>query len=61
MTTPIKNEHLVRVLAEHIVLEGSLTLPERAQGIVLFAHSSGSLKKFLEQPIPVLSLDGFQD
>ncbi len=42
MTTTMKKEHLVRVLAGHIVLEGSLTLPEGAQGIVLFAHGSGS-------------------
>jgi putative phosphoribosyl transferase len=42
MKTTIKREHLVRVLAGHVVLEGSLTLPERAQGIVLFAHGSGS-------------------
>jgi putative phosphoribosyl transferase len=33
---------LVRVLAGHIVLEGNLTMPDRAQGIVLFAHGSGS-------------------
>jgi putative phosphoribosyl transferase len=42
MKTTIRREHLVRVLAGHIVLEGSLTLPEGAQGIVLFAHGSGS-------------------
>jgi putative phosphoribosyl transferase len=42
MKTTIKKEHLVRVLAGHVVLEGSLTLPEGAQGIVLFAHGSGS-------------------
>ena len=42
MTTTIKKEHLVRVLAGHIVLEGNLTMPDHAQGIVLFAHGSGS-------------------
>jgi putative phosphoribosyl transferase len=42
MTTTIKKEHLVRVLAGHVVLEGNLTMPEQAQGIVLFAHGSGS-------------------
>jgi putative phosphoribosyl transferase len=42
VTTTIKKEHLVRVLAGHVVLEGNLTLPEGAQGIVLFAHGSGS-------------------
>ena len=42
MTTTIKKEHLVRVLAEHVVLEGNLTMPDKAQGIVLFAHGSGS-------------------
>ncbi len=42
MTTTIKKEHLVRVLAGPIVLEGNLTMPDKAQGIVLFAHGSGS-------------------
>lgn len=42
MTTMIKKEHLVRVLAGHVVLEGNLTMPEGAQGLVLFAHGSGS-------------------
>jgi putative phosphoribosyl transferase len=42
MTTTIKKEHLVRVLAGPVVLEGNLTMPEQAQGVVLFAHGSGS-------------------
>jgi putative phosphoribosyl transferase len=32
----------VRIAAGSVTLEGDLTLPERARGIVLFAHGSGS-------------------
>jgi putative phosphoribosyl transferase len=42
MKTTIRREYLVRVLAGHVVLEGNLTMPKQAQGIVLFAHGSGS-------------------
>jgi dienelactone hydrolase len=35
-------EHLVHVTAAGVTLEGSLAIPEGAQGIVLFAHGSGS-------------------
>ena len=35
-------ERLVRVAAGSVTLEGNLTLPEGAAGIVLFAHGSGS-------------------
>jgi putative phosphoribosyl transferase len=35
-------ERLVRVAAGAVTLEGNLTLPEGAEGIVLFAHGSGS-------------------
>jgi putative phosphoribosyl transferase len=35
-------ERLVRVAAGPVTLEGNLSLPERARGIVLFAHGSGS-------------------
>jgi putative phosphoribosyl transferase len=35
-------ERLVRVAAGPVSLEGNLTLPEGAYGIVLFAHGSGS-------------------
>jgi putative phosphoribosyl transferase len=35
-------ERLVRVPAGPVTIEGNLTLPEGAQGIVLFAHGSGS-------------------
>ncbi|MDB5405192.1 MAG: dienelactone hydrolase-like enzyme [Rhodospirillales bacterium] len=35
-------ERLVRVAAGPVILEGNLTLPEQACGIVLFAHGSGS-------------------
>jgi putative phosphoribosyl transferase len=34
--------HLVRLAAGGVELEGDLSLPERARGIVLFAHGSGS-------------------
>src|SRR5258707_12603306 len=35
-------EQLVRIPAGTVTLVGSLTLPEQAQAIVLFAHGSGS-------------------
>jgi dienelactone hydrolase len=35
-------EHLVRVSAGPVTLEGNLSLPKEAGGIVLFAHGSGS-------------------
>jgi putative phosphoribosyl transferase len=35
-------ERLVSITAGVVTLEGNLSLPERAQGIVLFAHGSGS-------------------
>jgi pimeloyl-ACP methyl ester carboxylesterase len=35
-------EHLVRVAAGPVILEGNLALPEEAKAIVLFAHGSGS-------------------
>jgi putative phosphoribosyl transferase len=37
-----REECSVRVAAGYVTLEGNLTLPEGAQGIVLFAHGSGS-------------------
>ncbi|KFC69267.1 putative phosphoribosyl transferase [Bosea sp. LC85] len=36
------NERIVRVPAGPITLEGNLTLPSDARGLVLFAHGSGS-------------------
>ena len=36
------SERLVRVGAGSVVLEGNLDVPENAQGVVLFAHGSGS-------------------
>ena len=39
---PRGEERLVRVAAGPVTLEGILSLPERARGIVLFAHGSGS-------------------
>jgi putative phosphoribosyl transferase len=38
----IEQERTVRVPAGPVTLEGDLTVPEGAQGIVLFAHGSGS-------------------
>jgi dienelactone hydrolase len=35
-------EHPVRVAAGRVTLEGTLSLPEGAYGVVLFAHGSGS-------------------
>lgn len=35
-------EHMVRILAGPVVLEGTLGIPKGAEGIVLFAHGSGS-------------------
>jgi dienelactone hydrolase len=35
-------ERLVRVAAGRVTLEGNLSLPEGARGVVLFAHGSGS-------------------
>src|SRR5690606_35069422 len=35
-------ERLVQVMAGSVTLEGNLSLPEGARGIVLFAHGSGS-------------------
>jgi dienelactone hydrolase len=37
-----REERLVRVPAGRVTLEGNLTVPEAARGIVLFAHGSGS-------------------
>jgi putative phosphoribosyl transferase len=39
---PVGEERLVRIEAGQVTLEGNLSLPERARGIVLFAHGSGS-------------------
>ena len=37
-----KNNNEVRIPINSIVLEGNLVIPEGAQGIVIFAHGSGS-------------------
>lgn len=37
-----RNEGLVHVDANGVTLEGNLIIPERATGVVLFAHGSGS-------------------
>lgn len=35
-------EQLVRIKADPVVMEGELAIPKKAQGIVVFAHGSGS-------------------
>ncbi len=35
-------EQLVLVKSDQVALEGMLKVPEKAQGVVLFAHGSGS-------------------
>jgi dienelactone hydrolase len=35
-------ERLVEVMVDSVTLEGNLAIPEQAEGIVLFAHGSGS-------------------
>jgi len=40
--TPSEKEQLVHLPAGLITLEGNLNYPENAQGVVLFAHGSGS-------------------
>lgn len=39
---PAAFEKLVRIPADYVHMEGMLALPEKAQGLVLFAHGSGS-------------------
>jgi len=39
---PLVEDRLVQVAAGPVTLEGNLTLPEGARGVVLFAHGSGS-------------------
>ena len=38
----IGNERLVKIPSGSVLLEGMLELPKDAQGVVLFAHGSGS-------------------
>src|SRR5437773_11164761 len=42
MTSPKTTERIVHVIADSVELEGNLTIPESATGIVLFVHGSGS-------------------
>jgi putative phosphoribosyl transferase len=37
-----EEEHLVQIQTDSVTLEGSVVIPEAAEGIVLFAHGSGS-------------------
>lgn len=41
-TTPAGQERLVQVTTDSVILEGNLAIPEGAEGVVLFAHGSGS-------------------
>jgi putative phosphoribosyl transferase len=41
-TRPLAEDRTVQVSAGPVTLEGNLTLPEGARGVVLFAHGSGS-------------------
>jgi putative phosphoribosyl transferase len=41
-TGPKIEERLIRVVAVPVTLAGNLSLPEKARGVVLFAHGSGS-------------------
>lgn len=42
MTRPLNDEFSVRVDTGRVALLGDLTLPDSAQGVVLYAHGSGS-------------------
>ena len=42
MTHPIGKRELVHIQAGQAQLEGNLSLPDGARGVVLFAHGSGS-------------------
>ncbi|MFL5627109.1 MAG: alpha/beta hydrolase, partial [Ktedonobacteraceae bacterium] len=35
-------EQIVQILADSVTLEGALAVPTQAQGLVIFAHGSGS-------------------
>jgi putative phosphoribosyl transferase len=41
-SAPLANELSVQVAAGSVTLDGTLSLPENARGVVLFAHGSGS-------------------
>jgi dienelactone hydrolase len=42
LTKPAFKESVVKIPADKAVINGNLTIPESAKGIVLFAHGSGS-------------------
>jgi len=42
MIATATDQGLVRIEADRVVLEGNLLIPEKATGVVLFAHGSGS-------------------
>jgi len=42
MTTVTESSHSLLIPADHVQLEGDLTLPEQPRGLVIFAHGSGS-------------------
>ncbi len=41
-TAPATTEHAVRIPCDNLMLDGDLRIPPAAQGVVLFAHGSGS-------------------
>jgi len=45
VTLPDPLEHLVKIQADSVVLEGALGIPSKTEGIVLFAHGSGSSRR----------------
>ncbi|MHB1037348.1 MAG: phosphoribosyltransferase family protein [Pirellulales bacterium] len=66
-STSQDSQRTLRISTGSVVLEGDLTMPERARGIVLFAHGSGSNRYsprnrfvaefFLESNLATLMLD----
>src|SRR5258707_2135869 len=50
-------ERLVQVSIERITLEGNLTLPEGAAGLVLFCHRTGSSRASPPKRPPAENLD----
>lgn len=40
-----ERSHIVRIPAENLMLDGDLTIPANAKGLVIFAHGSGSSRK----------------
>ena len=41
----LQKEYHVQIPADEVTLEGDLTVPEQARGLVVFAHGSGSSRR----------------